>query len=60
VTYLECRLCGHTDAFVREGLVEWKDPEPRRFDSIPRCTDHVLCRARVERDGESWPLKEET
>ena len=59
MNYLECRLCGAKDSGVREGLVEWRDPEPDRFSAIPRCSDHVLCRARVEREGEPWPLVEE-
>lgn len=54
-----CLLCGHTDAEVRMGLVRWADPAEngRVFDAIPRCTDRIACRARVEDENhEPWPL----
>ena len=55
---LDCLLCGISGPQVRPGVVEWRDPEPHRFDVIPKCVDHAACRARVEATGEPWPLVE--
>jgi hypothetical protein len=52
----DCLLCGMSGPYVRPFMVEWRDPEPRRFDVIPRCADRAECRARVEATGEDWPL----
>lgn len=55
---LDCLLCGASGPYVRPVMVEWVDPVPYRFSVIPRCVDRVECRARVEDDGEPWPLVE--
>jgi hypothetical protein len=57
-----CLLCGRIDGDVRVGLVAWAEPiGDRVFDAIPRCSDRVACRARVEDENhEPWPLVDAT
>jgi hypothetical protein len=56
---LSCALCGISGPQVRPFLVEWAEPiGNRRFDVMPRCSDVAECRARVEQQGEPWPLVE--
>jgi hypothetical protein len=56
MSYQACLLCGVEGPQVRIALVEWLIPIPRRFDSIPRCSDTAGCRARVLAQDEEWPL----
>lgn len=51
---LACALCGIEGPQVRPRLVQWADS--KEYDSIPACTDHDECRARVLALGEDWPL----
>ena len=54
---LECLLCGASGPQVRPRLIEWAEPiGTKRFDVLPVCTDTRECRARVEAQGEPWPL----
>jgi hypothetical protein len=55
-----CALCGHTD---RRDLVyrlaHWLEAEPgMAYEHIQACADRAACRARVQQQGESWPLVE--
>ena len=56
--YQACLICGIEGPQVRIALVEWRDPEPKRFDAIPRCSDVASCKERVAAEGEPWPLVE--
>lgn len=58
MTYQTCALCGLQGPQVRIRMVEWRDPEPKRFEAIPACTDRAECRQRVEQLGDDWPLVE--
>jgi len=52
-----CLLCGHTSPDVRYALVKWRGALPGMWWShVPRCTDRVECRQRVEGNGEDWPV----
>jgi hypothetical protein len=54
----DCRLCGDRRD-IRVGLVEWQqDYGTGKWDWMPRCRDHLACRARVEAAGEEWPLRD--
>lgn len=50
----QCFLCGVTSDQVRPGLACYR--EDGRFDHVDRCIDHQACRARVEANGNHWPL----
>lgn len=57
--YHDCLLCGANGPQVRMRLVEWAEPlGSKRFEHIPACVEAKDCRARVEGEGESWPLVE--
>lgn len=52
-----CVLCGATGSDVRMRLVHWRDAPPgMSYSHVPRCEDRQACRARVEDQGEPWPL----
>lgn len=55
-----CALCGHTDKRdLRYALVHWREADPgMQYAHVPRCTNVEACRARVQANGESWPLVE--
>jgi hypothetical protein len=53
-----CELCGEYSADVA-AAVAWYALGDRKVQRIDRCTDHAACRARVERKGEEWPLRDE-
>jgi hypothetical protein len=57
---LSCALCGHTDPYVKVGLVEWREPiDGQRWSAVARCLDRKTCRERVEAAGEPWELVED-
>ena len=54
---LECLLCGISGPQVRPRLIEWAEPiGAERFTVLPVCVDARECRARVQTQGEPWPL----
>jgi hypothetical protein len=58
-----CVLCGNdVGTEVRMQLVEWREPIGKEIWShIPRCSDAIACRARVENVlGEPWPIDDDT
>lgn len=52
---LVCDICGYRGHDVRPGVVAWIDGA-QPYNAVDRCTDHAACRARVESDGEVWPV----
>lgn len=56
--HLRCDLCLATSLDVRSGLACYADDG--RFERIDRCSDHQLCRARVEATGGTWALADLT
>jgi hypothetical protein len=58
---MRCDVCGHDGSDVRPALMAWKPPyqiHHGQFDTGPRCQNHDDCRARVESQGDEWPLVE--
>jgi len=55
-----CRICGHADRRdLRYGLAHWRTAPPgMAYDHIEACADRAACRARVEAQGDTWPLIE--
>ena len=50
-----CDICGFRGTEVRASVVAWKDlAQP--YNAVDRCTDVLACRARVESQGEEWPV----
>ena len=53
-----CDICGFRGTEVRASVVAWKDlAQP--YNAVDRCTDVLACRARVESQGEEWPVADE-
>jgi hypothetical protein len=56
---LDCLLCGASGPQVRPILIEWAEPiGSTRFEVLPVCANRQECRARVEQQGDEWPLAE--
>jgi hypothetical protein len=55
-----CQICGHTDRRdLRYGLAHWRDAPPgMAYENIACCRERAACRARVETQGDVWPLVE--
>jgi hypothetical protein len=55
-----CALCGHADRRnLRYALAHWREAEPgMAYEHIQACSDRAACRARVEQQGDVWPLIE--
>lgn len=56
MNYPTCLLCGITGPQVRLRMVEWLEPDPKRFEPITACEDRRECRERVEQLGDEWPI----
>jgi hypothetical protein len=59
---LACVLCGSETGPTRMQLVEWTEPiEGEIWSTVPRCTDRLACRSRVELENdEQWPVNDRT
>jgi hypothetical protein len=55
-----CAICGNTDRRdLRWRIAHWRDAEPgMAYENVGACSDREACRARVEANGETWPLVE--
>ena len=55
-----CALCGHPDKRdLGTSLAHWRDAPPgMAYEHITACRDRDACRARVQAQGDLWPLVE--
>lgn len=55
-----CRICGHTDKRdLGTSLAHWKVSLPgMAYEHVLACRDREACRARVQAQGDIWPLVE--
>ena len=55
-----CAICGHPEPRdLGTSLAHWRDALPgMAYEHIAACRDRAACRARVQAQGDLWPLVE--